>query len=71
MAVDGWLAVAEAAAELGVSKSRIRQLLADGALAGHKVGAQILVDQAGAEPRIAPPPAGRWARSSPGRRWPR
>lgn len=57
MALDGWLAVAEAAAELGVSKSRVRQLLADGALAGRKVGAQILVDQAGVRRRAAHRPA--------------
>jgi len=55
--VDGWLAVAEAAAELGVSKSRVRQLLADGALTGRKVGAQILVDQAGVQHRAAHRPA--------------
>lgn len=57
MAVDGWMAVAEAAAELGVSKPRVHQLLADGALSGRKVGAQVLVDQAGVRRRAARPPA--------------
>ncbi len=57
MAVDGWMAVAEAAAELGVSKPRVHQLLADGALSGRKVGAQVLVDQTGVRRRAARPPA--------------
>jgi len=57
VAVDGWLAVAEAAAELEVSKSRVRQLLAEGVLSGRKVGAQILVDQGGIRRRAAHRPA--------------
>ena len=60
MALDGWVAVAEAAAELGVSKPRVHQLIADGLLSGRKVGAQVLVDEAGVRRRAAHrPPAGR------------
>lgn len=60
MALDGWMAVAEVAAELGVSKPRVHQLIADGLLSGRKVGAQVLVDEASVRRRAAHrPSAGR------------
>ncbi|NJC69224.1 helix-turn-helix domain-containing protein [Planosporangium thailandense] len=57
MAERKWLSVPQAAAQLGVSVPRIRQLLATGELAYEQVGRHVLVDEASVRRRAADAPA--------------
>lgn len=60
MSKSEWLSVQEAARELGVNDSRVRQLCRDGELDARKVGTVWIVDAASVKERAKnPPPRGR------------
>jgi len=68
MPIGAWVTTGEAAAALGVSARRVRQMVAAGILRGRLVGDRLMITRASVERRLRNPrPAGRPPKRQPAR----